>query len=98
MSCLTCKHYEPHALYPYVGYCKEEKSVVLDREGCERRSNLDYASLKGGVVEAGWVYCITCREPIYSLEDLDRHFSGGHAVVSGFMDDQVSLEESHAAD
>lgn len=98
MGCEGCAYFVPHAIYPYVGYCTEKGSVVISREGCERYTRRSVEELKGRIIESGWVYCITCRSPVYSLENLEEHFARGHAVAASVLEDQVALEESHSAD
>ncbi|BAF34794.1 hypothetical protein APE_1473a [Aeropyrum pernix K1] len=84
-SCSMCFHWSPHALYPYVGYCRLHRTVTFDDYWCE-----DFREMR--VEKGGFYWCLTCRTRL-SWEEAAEHFKRGHRVYrSAYLEPDIREE------
>lgn len=95
-KCSECLRYSPHPIYPFIMICLEDCRVVSGAEECSGYIKRDFDELAKLLLERGVLYCADCRQPIYSQDELPRH--AGDRVIAIFPPDDVSYEESPAAD
>ena len=96
-SCCTCVNFMPHDVYEYMGFCvRRGQIVVSDETTCECYRELAFDDIRRALVDRGWVYCVTCRQPIYSMDELEKHI--GETIAIGVYVDSVASEDSPPAD
>jgi len=98
-DCRNCVFFKLHDTYEYLGYCVNLNEVVVlsgGRRPCPHFREVTLDDLRKVLSSVGFLYCATCGEYIYTLEELEKHLRK-HVVTSGFSDD-VAGEESPAAD
>ncbi len=95
-GCEECDYFVKHDSYDFIGFCINEDRLITKKERCPGQKDIDIERLKEILREKGWIYCITCGEPIFSLEELEEH-KKGRLVEDRFSDD-VASEDSPAAD
>ncbi len=91
--CIFCVLYSPNTAFPWMGLCKLHGKFVVSKPSCE---NFREADLKKVFVEGGHIYCLTCRKPLYSEQELLSH--AGHTMAFEQCFDEVVCEESPAGD
>jgi hypothetical protein len=92
--CTRCAKYVLHDTYHFLGYCNSKQQIVPYSEGgCEHFEALD---LNTAFKENGWLYCVTCRKPVYSIDELREHV--GDILTSHVYNDEVASEESPSGD
>lgn len=91
MPCEDCAFYEQHPIYPFLGYCKNQERVVFDVDKCDKFINVGDREVNLALETRGWVYCMDCKQAIYSAEDALNHIN--HHLTIDFMFDSVAGEE-----
>ncbi len=92
--CPKCARYISHDVFTYLGYCSERDQIVPAAEDtCERFESVD---VEKAIREKGWINCLTCRTPIYSVKALEGHI--GHMLAAEVYGDSVASEEAPSAD
>ncbi|MFP4000447.1 MAG: hypothetical protein ACLFU5_00910 [Thermoplasmata archaeon] len=76
--------------------CINKDRLITKKEICPGQKDIDRERLKEILKEKGWIYCITCNEPIFSLDELEDH-KKGRLIEKRFSDD-VAAEDSPTAD
>ncbi|AGK60349.1 hypothetical protein Asulf_00317 [Archaeoglobus sulfaticallidus PM70-1] len=93
--CKKCAKFSVHEIYSYIGFCVERKVTVRFHDVCEDFTHFDFETKSREIFEKGWVYCMTCRMPIFSVEELEEHEDD--IIVREFFLEEVH-EELHSAD
>ncbi len=95
MNCEDCKHYIPHSVYKYIGFCEEKGKVVFNESptDCDAVNKMTMDNLQSVFESLGWVYCIDCRAPVFEIDEARRHLSNHHLMTTRFMYDRVAAEE-----
>ncbi len=97
-GCSSCVFFKVHDLFDYIGYCTIKDELIVGGEsGCPHYKPVDKSQLVELLRERGWIYCVTCKKPIYSEEELDEYLEK-YRVNVDFFNDTVAAEESPAAD
>jgi hypothetical protein len=92
--CTKCARYILHDTYYFLGYCSSKEQIIPHSEGaCEHFEAIDLAK---ALKENGWLYCVTCRKPVYSIEELRDHV--GDILAFQVYNDEVASEESPSGD
>ncbi len=95
--CGDCTHYAPHEPYNFMGLCCRTGELrVYMCNPCPDYSPRTEAEAARALEERGWAYCATCREPLFTPEELKAH--SGHLLVSDVFLDEAGFEDSPAAD
>jgi len=96
--CEKCVYFLAHDVYGYLGLCVKKNAVVASTvdKPCEKFRETDLKELEKLLTEKGWLYCLTCKKPIYSFEELKNHLND--QVASNFLSDEVASEEAPSAD
>jgi len=95
--CYTCAHFSPHDVYHDLGYCGEKGELIVPFEvPCEDFKAVDTKDLCSTIQERGWIYCLSCRKPIYHPDELKDHV--GCVSYQDPYTDSVAAEESPTAD
>ncbi|MFW6038147.1 MAG: hypothetical protein ACOC89_01250 [Candidatus Saliniplasma sp.] len=95
-TCQDCVYFIAHDSYNYIGYCKRKKEISFSDDECPKVKEVELKELKKVLEEQGWVYCETCKKPIYDVKELKNH-TQGKIVWESFPDD-VAAEESPGGD
>ncbi|MEM0348054.1 MAG: hypothetical protein QXS63_01220 [Zestosphaera sp.] len=100
-ECAQCTRFKPHLYYPYIGLCVAKDEVREGRrrvEGCPyfRAKTLD--EVRESLTRKEWVYCVSCRKTLTSVEELEEHVMKGHAVFEEVLVDDVVAEEAPSGD
>ncbi|MEM2422240.1 MAG: hypothetical protein QXZ34_03505, partial [Candidatus Bathyarchaeia archaeon] len=96
--CEKCVYFIAHDIYGYLGLCVKKNALVtstMDRS-CKKFRDTSLKELEKLITEKGWLYCLTCKKPIYSFEELKEHLND--QVSSDFLSDDVASEEAPSAD
>lgn len=97
-DCRKCVFFKAHDLFDYIDYCSIRKELVIpEHEECPHYREVTRDQLAKIIREQGWLYCITCRKVIHSVEELDEYLNK-HIIVQETFSDDVASEESPAAD
>ncbi|MCS7132458.1 MAG: hypothetical protein N3F65_00445 [Nitrososphaeria archaeon] len=97
ISCLKCVKVSVHPSYPSIVIClKDNKVIPLRRETCRDYVERGFDELVKTLSEHGFLYCVDCHKPIYSIEELYEHLHD--IVLANYPPDEVAHEESPAAD
>ncbi len=97
LVCGRCVFFRPHDVYEYMGYCtKKGLLVTADNRPCSDYKEASVEDLKKVLEERGWLYCASCKEPIYDVDDLMKH--AAHLHYQDTFSDEVATEEAPAAD
>jgi len=94
---MDCIQYTPNMVFPYIGSCRVRGILtVCDRDPCSdfRLRSIDI--LRSILRDEGSLYCYTCLQTIYYLDELDEH--GSHLVSYGFLVDESITEDSYIGD
>jgi hypothetical protein len=92
--CTKCTKYVLHDTYHFLGYCNSKEQIITSAEGaCE---NFEVMDLDKAFKENGWLYCLTCKKPMYSVEELKEHV--GDMLTFHVYNDEVASEESPSGD
>lgn len=84
--CSSCRHWSPHALYPYVGFCRIHSAVTFDDYSCPSFERL---SVDNG---AGFYWCLDCRTRLPG-DEAARHLRMGHRVYrSAYLEPDIREE------
>nr|KJR72385.1 MAG: hypothetical protein TU36_02425 [Vulcanisaeta sp. AZ3] len=85
----------PHAIYTWFGLLKSRNSVVTKEEGAKFSPFAKDTEnrLRDALSSFGWVYCVDCRQPLFTLEEALEHSKRGHLLTNMFMPDEVAPEE-----
>lgn len=96
--CKKCIHFLAHDVYGYLGLCtkKDLLTVSSSDKPCENFKEVNLRELEKIFLEKGWLYCLTCKKPIYSFEELKNHLTD--QIGSDFLSDEVASEEAPSAD
>ncbi len=46
--------------------------------------------IRGAIETLGWVYCMDCRHPIFSVDKALDYLNDGHLLAVEFMPDKVA--------
>ncbi|MFP4608918.1 MAG: hypothetical protein ACLFNY_05000 [Candidatus Aenigmatarchaeota archaeon] len=95
-GCEECDYFVKHDSYDFMGICVNKDKVVTKKVTCPGQKDIDRKRLREILKEKGWIYCITCGEPIFSLDGLKEHKKG--RLVEERFSDEVAAEDSPAAD
>lgn len=87
--------YVPHAIHTWFGYLKVRGLIVPKEEGAKHGpfTKDTEKRLREALVMYGWVYCVDCRRPIFSIDEALDHIKQGHLLTNEFMHDDVAPEE-----
>jgi hypothetical protein len=92
--CPRCAKYISHDIYISLGYCDSKSQIIPKAEGaCEHFEAID---VDKAFKENGWMYCISCKKPFFSVEELGDHI--GHMMSSKVYQDDIASEESPSGD
>jgi len=92
--CSRCTKYFSHDIYNFLGYCDSKEQIIPKTEGaCEHFEAID---LDKTFKENGWIYCVSCKKPIYSVKELKDHT--GDVISSKVYHDDIASEESPSGD
>ncbi|MEM2137332.1 MAG: hypothetical protein QXI93_05190 [Candidatus Methanomethylicia archaeon] len=90
--CGKCIKYLAHPVFPYIGKCNDlSKMVVKTNKPCQNYVELTLIEIKDSYDRGNILYCLTCREPLYTFEEFLEHKE--HDTVQEFLIDEVILEE-----
>ena len=99
--CLKCAFFRVHSLFPYLGYCDKRGEVIVSspRE-CDYFKQVDLDYIKEVIEKEGMVYCVTCKRPISSVEELEEYVKEYRKYVIALKTivDEVVSEEAPIAD
>ncbi|MBS3817766.1 MAG: hypothetical protein KGY76_09420 [Candidatus Thermoplasmatota archaeon] len=95
-GCDECDYFVKHDSYDFIGMCQNQDKTITKKEVCPDQKEIDREKLKEILEEKGWIYCLTCDEPIFSLEELEEHKKG--RLVEKRFSDEVASKDSPAAD
>lgn len=96
ISCNRCIHLIPHHIYEYLGFCeKRSELIITTAKPCSDFREISLEKLKRILQERGWIYCATCKKPIYFIEELEKH--SGEKLTYKVYIDEAALEESPCA-
>ncbi|MGQ9781845.1 MAG: hypothetical protein ACUVQ8_06320 [Nitrososphaeria archaeon] len=92
--CTKCARYVSHDIFICLGYCREKDQIVpLAEDVCDKFEAVD---IERAIKEKGWIHCLTCKMPVYSVESLEGHI--GHVLAAEIYGDGVASEEAPSAD
>lgn len=74
----------------------KDQLISLPREGCEDYVEKNWKKLVEVLSEKGFLYCVECNKPIYTIEELTKHKK--EFIPIEFFHDDVASEEALAAD
>ncbi len=95
-GCEECQYFIKHDFYDFIGLCVQKDKLVTKKERCEGQEKVNEEEIEDVLKERGWVYCISCDEPIFSVEELEDHSED--RVVEDRLSDDVASEDTPAAD
>ncbi len=95
-GCEDCDYFVKHDSYDFFGLCLDEDRLITKKERCRNQKDIDIERIEEILKEKGWIYCISCGEPIFTLDELDDHKKG--RLASEKYTDEVASEDSPAAD
>ncbi|MFO7791583.1 MAG: hypothetical protein R6W73_01190 [Candidatus Saliniplasma sp.] len=95
-TCKECVYFISHDSYNYMGFCKKKEKMSLSEHECPEVKEIKFKDVEKVLEEQGWVYCETCKKPIYDVEELKKHTEG--KVVWEFYPDDVAAEDSPVGD
>lgn len=95
-GCEECDYFVKHDSYDFIGLCLNEDRLITKKEKCDGQKDINLEKIKKKLEERGWIYCITCEEPIFTLEELEDHKKGSLRLEQ--LSDEVASEDSPAAD
>ncbi len=96
MKCESCVYFIAHDAYDYFGVCERNEKVVIANYKCEEFKKIQIEEIKKVIKEKGKVYCLSCKKPIYSVDELKEHLKG--RIFMDIFCDEVAAEESPTAD
>ena len=73
MKCERCVYFIAHDAYDYFGVCERNEKVVMANYKCEGFKEIRIEEIKKVIKEKGKVYCLSCKKPIYSVDELKEH-------------------------
>lgn len=97
-DCRKCRFFRPHDTYNYFGFCvdkNELKIQTLDKEVCDDYKEVSLEDLKGILLRRGWLFCLSCKKALYTVEELVEHIND--ELKSDLFSDIVASEEVPAA-
>ncbi len=95
-GCEKCQYFIKHDYYDFIGLCVRKDKFLTEKKECNGQEKIKEEEMKEVLKERGWVYCISCDEPIFSIEELEDH--SGDRIVEDRLSDDVAAEDSPAAD
>lgn len=97
-DCGSCVCFKPHHTHGYFGVCSVGDKLVVRTPHmriCKTFRKLSAEELKKALVSRGSLYCLSCRKPLFTAEELDEHL--GHVIGLDFCTDDVAREEAPPA-
>ncbi len=92
-----CVYFSPHDIHHDLGYCGKKEELIIPFEvPCEDFKAVNPKDLHDKIHERGWVYCLSCRKPIYHPNEFKDHV--GCIYYQDPYIDVVAAEESPTAD
>lgn len=67
-------------------------------ETCSSFRIKTFEDIRDSLTRKGWVYCVSCRRTLTSLEELEEHTSRSHTVSDDVLVDDVVSEEALSGD
>jgi hypothetical protein len=98
-ECRRCVLYRAHDMYDFLGVCVYRDELLILTPGaktCEKYEEFSMDELKRLLNERGWLYCVSCRKWIWTVEELQEHRND--IVIPEFFSDIIASEEAPAAD
>ena len=95
LNCEKCVSFIPHDTFEYMGLCDKRTELVISGKQtsmCENFKEVTLEELKKTLEEKGWLYCVSCKEALYTLEELEEHHRD--ILAASAYADIVASEES----
>lgn len=97
-DCRKCVFFKVHDVFDYIGYCSLKNELVIPGPvECPHYQEVTRDQLSRIIEEQGWLYCVTCRRAIHSLEELEKYLEK-YTIAPEIFSDEVASEESPPAD
>ncbi len=96
--CGRCRHYQPHDLFAFVGFCAHTHDLVIKaaaRDVCDAFEEPSVASHRRVLLQQGWLRCHSCHRVLFTIEELLAHQDD--AVSDTVFSDTVAAEEAPTA-
>ena len=86
-------------MFSEYGYCVRLGRIVSPRSGetCENYRVVSVEELKNILKKQGYLYCVTCKQYLFTEEELEDHIKH-HTVIAGLVRDEGAPEEIPSAD
>ncbi len=94
-GCEDCDYFVKHDSYDFIGLCLDEDRLITKKEKCKGQKDIDIKKIKEILEDRGWIYCISCGEPIFSIEEIENHKKGKLRLDE--LSDDVASEDSPTA-
>ncbi len=83
--CYTCRHWRPHAHWPFVGYCVLHGKMTLDEDGCEDWEPIEFRDNE-------FYWCSTCKTRVTGEEARVLVRRGHRVHVGAYLEPDIREE------
>lgn len=97
-TCGNCACFKPHDTYKYLAVCVATDKLMVKKPstgGCAAFKEVSYEDLRKALLTRGWLYCVSCDKPLFTVEELAEHLE--HELGSDLFCDVAAREEAPPA-